>query len=211
MWLDLAVCLLAVPPHMHNTAGGDSDSDSAASGSSPSQRSLMSPMGDAPAVHSSPGVPTAFILLASRRTLRLYAVGNVITANRTTLYKTEVDDPLICVAPFVTRDDKAPGLVLLSANGHLQVIRLLLPSTIALALHGSRVCLCACMICRNSLQRTDFCTSCKPGQLHIGVIAKLQQHQILLSLGKHVHTSPRKVLPSLGRSDNCTVMQVLQA
>ncbi|KAK9795881.1 hypothetical protein WJX73_006395 [Symbiochloris irregularis] len=115
---------LHIPPHMHNTTGGDSDSDSAASGPSPSHRSHLSPAGEPSGASGSRGVPTAFILLASRRTLRLYAVGNVITANRSTLYKTEVDDPLICVAPFVTRDDKAPGLVCLSANGVLQVLSL---------------------------------------------------------------------------------------
>ena len=104
----------------------DSDTDSAASASPTRRGGAASPLVGFP--RGLPGSPTAprgptaaFALLASRRTLRVYHVDNVVSGNRTTLRKAELVETAVAVSPFVTPHDHSPGVVCLSANGMVLV------------------------------------------------------------------------------------------
>ena len=111
---------------MHARPAADSDTDSAPSGS-PRRVAFYPhlPPGDPTGVPTA--TPAAFVLLASRRTLRLYAIDNLVSANRTTLYKAELDAAVVTAAAFTTREEqRCPGIVMLTADNSLLVTSLVI-------------------------------------------------------------------------------------
>lgn len=113
-------------PRTHGSvySAADSDTDSAASASpirGPASPGAFHSTSSSLASGSTPGSTAAFVLVASHHTLRVYAMENVVAANRTTLRKAQIEEKLVAVAPFVTPAEHSPGVVSLSAKGTLQV------------------------------------------------------------------------------------------